>query len=273
VNISIKGCAIIAALCQMLSGYGFAAQDQPREVQPDHAAMVRTLSDQLRWHDEAGSKQYDTVKDDLTRRLLDEVDAYIADSFDASSATAAQVKAGLDALLGIKEGGLTNQFAFTANLPSGHFLIVGVELLRGGQAISEDAISFRAYEQAGKSYRLVSSTANLSDSSLVALHALALPSPPIAGQFWIMAWADVPPRSPFTIAMRLYAFDGKEFRTVWAPGEIISESINNAVSLDRNGELVISEMPDWHSSTVVEKRYALTADGPKKVSETSRDRK
>jgi hypothetical protein len=121
--------------------------------------------------------------------------------------------------------------------------------------------------------RLVASTDNLSHSALVDLHAKVLPAPPIAGEFWIMAWADVPPRAPFTIAMRLYAFDGKSFRTIWAPANIISENIGRAVGITADGSFIISQMPGWKSSTVINKRYELAATGPRQVSQSTTRRR
>ena len=159
------------AACRMLAVHAATAQTQAGDALTNHAAKVGALSAQLRWRDEAGMKQYDAVKDDVNRRILSELDGFISDNFQATSATADQVVAGLDGLLGRSDGDVTHNVAFSANLPSGRFLIIGIELRRGGEAINEDAFSFRAYAESGNKFVLVSKADDLGNSAGVDLRA------------------------------------------------------------------------------------------------------
>jgi hypothetical protein len=248
------------------------AQVQVTNGRTNHVEKVKTLSEQLRWHDEAGQEKYAATKDEVTRQVLNEIDAFVSDSFQPSSATAELVRAGLDALLGHKSGDVIHDLAFSVDLPRGHFLIAGIELSRGGDAIADDAISFRAYKAVGNRLVFAANTDNFSDSSLVDLHAEALSDLPAVGEFWFMAMAEVPPQSPPTVAMRLYAFDGEKFRTIWKPRNIIAADVDKAIEVTTGGFVVDSLFDPTggaaHSpSVVIHEQYVLTAGEPEKVAE------
>jgi hypothetical protein len=78
----------------------------------------------------------------LTNHIFAEVDGFVADSIQPNMAMN-QVTAALDTLLNRQRGSTSNSVALTTNLPDGPFLIIGVELERGGSAVEENAISFR----------------------------------------------------------------------------------------------------------------------------------
>jgi len=248
------------------------AQGQVSNGRTNHIEKVKTLSEKLRWHDEAGQEKYAATKHEVTRQVLNEIDAFVSDSFQPSSATTELVGAGLDALLGHKSGDVMHDLAFSVDLPHGHFLIAGIELSRGGDAIADDAISFRAYKAVGNRLVFAANTDNFSDSSLVDLHAEALSGLPAVGEFWFMAMAEVPPQSPTTVALRLYAFDGEKFRTVWEPRNIIAAGVGKAIEATTGGFVVDSLFDPTggaaHSpSVVIHEQYVLTVGEPEKVAE------
>jgi len=70
--------------------------------------------------------------------------------------------------------------------------------------------------------------------------------------------------------MRLYAFNGKSFRTVWSPENIISPNIDDAIQVGPNGR-VANRLPVWDSQTVLHDQYAVTPDGLKKAAESTTD--
>jgi hypothetical protein len=268
----------ISALCFLLVGAATSLAQEAR-ARTDRVAAARGLSSQLRWKDASSHKQYLARRDDVTRRLLKEVDGFIADSFQPGTATPDHVKAGLKLLLGHldhSESYMSNA-AIPVTLPKGRFLIAGVELLRGGTAIAEDAISFRAYRATGSKFVFVSSTEDLHSSDpdnpfLMGLYAKPLSVSPIAGEFWFLGLARVPPQSPPTVAMRLYAFDGERFRTVWAPKDILAEGTRQAIELTSDG-FIVSSLSDPGRPTgpgptfVIHTQYAVGPDGPKKTAE------
>ncbi len=150
----------------------------------------------------------------------------------------------------------------------------------GGDAVPEDAISFRAYKETGNNFALIVTTDPLptrNKDCLTNLRANALPVSPITGEFWFIALAEVPPQRPPTIAIRLYAFDGYEFRTIWEPQDIIAEGPEEAVEL-ANAGFTVNRLFDptgqaAHSPTaVIHEQYTVTAEGPRKVAEWRTDR-
>jgi hypothetical protein len=174
---------------------------------------------------------------------------------------------------------MTESEAFSVSLPTGRFLVVGVEVKRGGGAISENAMSLRAYRETGNQFVPAADTnyLHVRDVSqdggevgwepLVALRVKTLTSRPNGSEFWFLAWAEVPPRSPYTVTMRLFGFDGEKFRTIWAMDDFITPDVNRAVQVTADGGFTLSTMPDPRGVTVVNKQYAVTADGPQKVTE------
>ena len=134
----------------------------------------------------------------------------------------------------------------------------------------------------GETFVAVSSSCDLhsADSenpTLSSLRATALPAP-TPDEFWFAAWAQVIEQSPPTAAMRVYAFDGKVFRTIWAAKDFLTESdLGKAVELTTGG-FVLTKLFDPtgnhpHSpGIVIHEQYALTPDGPLKVTEWRTDR-
>ena len=247
------------------------AQAQVGDGQARLVEKVRTLSRQLRWH--AGDdEEFAAIKDKVTREILSDIDAFISDSFQSTSATPELVKGGLDALLDYKSGDEAHNVAFIVDLPQGHFLIVGIEVSRWVGAFAEDAISFRAYKQIANKFVFTTATGNLSDSLLMSLHAEALSKSPLPGEFWFLAMARMPPLSPPSVVIRLYAFDGQKFRIVWAPKNVEAEAVDKAVVVTGGGFLVDSlfdptGMAAGSPSVMIHEQYVLTAVGPKKTAE------
>jgi hypothetical protein len=267
-----------------LSVFGQAALAQSQQAIARATTVAELLKD-LRWHDNPSHDRYLDIRAERMQSLLSEIDGFVTETFSPGSATAVAVQDGLDALLGHKRGNLDNSVAFLSVLPVGRFLVVGVEIRRGGGALSEDAFSFRAYKDTGTAFAFIAETRfgtdvefgqtqrRLKDWEPVAfLNAKAVPAPPISNQFWFVTWAVASHFAPPVVAVRLYAFDGERFRTIWTPKDFVSES-STAVTLTADG-LTVRKLIDSTGGTpgsptvVVRERYALTADGPQKVLES-----
>lgn len=251
------------------------AQAAGAQISSSRAERVAKLFAQLRWDDEAGYKRYLASRDEVTHALLREVDRFIAESF-SSAVSPGDVKDGLDRLFGYKQGMAINNVAFSADLPGGTFLIVGVEIWRGGRAIAENAMSFRAYRHDSDRLTFVGATEDLhgGDATYDALdwlHVRRIDRPPVSSECWFLGWAMVPPRSPYTIAMRAYAFDGEAFRTVWKPLDVVVTSIEAAVDVEPTAFVVNSlfsvDGNPLHATEIKHEQFALTRDGPVVVAE------
>ena len=126
---------------------------QPHSV--NRTDEIRRLSRQLHWANARESQDYERNKAVVTQRLLKELDAFVDESFRPDGATAESVMQSLDSALGYKNGDTRHNVAFVAAVPTGLFLVAGIEVARGGLAIPEDAVSFRAYKAAESRLTLV----------------------------------------------------------------------------------------------------------------------
>jgi hypothetical protein len=257
-----------------LAAHATFAQTQGTAAPADRATTVARLLKELRWTGAEGHKAYLQTKDEQTKRVLDEVDGLVAESLSPGTTTAGHVKARLDTLLGHKKGDMEESAAFSVNLPSGRFLVVGVEVRRGGGAISENAMSLRAYRETENQYVPVADADYLHTGDptwedgfqpLADLRVKALTLQPIGNEFWFIAWAEVPPRSPYTVTMRLFGFDGEKFRTIWTTDDFMTPNVNRAIQITADGGFILRTTP--YRGPDVNKQYAVTADGPQKVTE------
>jgi hypothetical protein len=246
------------------------------------------MSKQLHWKDgpvdgfPLGYDQYLATKDALTNQILAEVDEFVADSIQPNMAMN-QVTAALDKLLNRPRGSTSNSVALTTNLPDGPFLIIGVELERGGAAIDEGAISFRAYQNQNGKFVFIGATndlhsSNATNSALCCVYAKSLSSPPVTGEFWFVPWAVVPPQSPYTVALRLFTFDGRQFRKLWSPPDIRTVArLENVVEVTSAGFTVESAIDSTGGAAlspnvIIREQYALSVNGPVKITETQVNR-
>jgi hypothetical protein len=237
--------------------------------------LIGDLSNRLRWHGEDEHNEYERTKAAVTERLLEEVDGFVVDNFLPGKVTPDSVREGVDALLGHKKDDTMHDVAFSVNLPAGRFLILGVELWRGGGALLEDAISFRAYSQNRSRLVPVAHTDVWDGVDIWAgvnnLHAKPLPTAPVPGEFWFLALGQVHPSlTPPMIAIKLWAFDGRGFRAVWTPENITAKGPAEAVEITTAGFIVVSLVdPTGRAARspnlVVHEQFLLTPDGPQKV--------
>jgi hypothetical protein len=240
------------------------------------AARVTELVGSVRWRTADERREYDATKDALTNQLLQEIDGIMVASVAPQSMNLGQVRISLDALLGHAPKSLRGSLVFDVTLPNGHFLLIGVEIPRGGGTIPEDAISFRAYKDVGERFALVSNIEFLhqdiwhdGSAPLSSMNARALTRQPIGTQFRFLAWANLPSgASPPTVAVRLFGFDGDQFVVTWQRDDFMSPFPTDAVTVTADGGFIISRMPDPRGTRVVNESYAVTADGPQKVTES-----
>jgi hypothetical protein len=102
----------------------------------------------------------------------------------------------------------------------------------------------------------------------VSLEARTLPRSPFASEFWFIAWAEIPPLSPPKMTVRLFAFDGENFRTVWTTDDFTAPDFTLAVPITQDSGFSMSRMPDPRGNRVLVAQYALTADGRVSENET-----
>jgi hypothetical protein len=266
--------ATITAGVLLLANSGAASGGQNVVAPTARAQHVRVLLGSARWSSREGRRQYLAIKDAITSQVLQEIDGVIVESVSPKSMSLVAIRAVLDGLLDHKRGDLQDSLAFDVTLPNGRFLLIGVEIARGGGAISENAISFRAYRATGDRFVFVSHVEYSHEDlwhdgsePLASINARPLSQQPIATQWWFAAWAAVPSLAPPTITVRLFAFDGEGFTIVWKRADFTSSYVTDAVRVTPGG-FVISRIPDHLDNRVINESYAVTADGPQKVTES-----
>jgi hypothetical protein len=219
----------IATLLIGAHGWGYQrAESTPNNT--DVKSKIDQLRSRLRWSDENSQHEYKTNRAQVTNEIWTLIDSFIAQTY-SGSVNPEQLKAALDSMLGHKAGGLENTVVLPVDIPAGKFVIAGLEVTRGGRAIAEDAVSFRAYREMDGRWTLVSHVELEPEYDFLAdLHALALPQG-FPGTFGLIAWAMEPPLAPYKVITRVYAFDGQKFTTVWAPRSFITGDVDSFVRL------------------------------------------
>ncbi len=223
-------------ICALLLGTQCMGQTQPGLTSTTGLkSKIDQLKSQLRWSDESTRKEYRANCAQVTNQIWTLIDNFIAQAYSSGDISPDQLKSVLNSLLGHKSGDLENTVVLPVDIPAGKFVIVGLEVTRGGGAIAEDAISFRAYGKQDGRWTLVSHVELEPEYDfLTDLNALALPQG-FPKTFGFIAWADEPPLAPFKVLARIYAFDGQQLTTVWAPPSFITGNVPSFVTLTTTG--------------------------------------
>jgi len=85
-----------------------------------------------------------------------------------------------------------------------------------------------------------------------------LPSP-LAHESWFLAWGPNQSANGYVVRVRVYAFDGMTFRTVWQRDGLLNAKLRKTTS-----GFIIDHVPR-ESSHEVHDEYVLTPDGPLKI--------
>ena len=185
-------CTALLLICPRLLGHAGNKPDsspQAHEVaRSAHARKVARLSNALTFHDGSDLEAYRKAKDAATASLFSELDQYIVESFNAETASASDVKAGLDALLPMHAPLLDQGTPLIKSLQlgPGWFLLTGVELRRGGAAIDESAFRLAAYSAVQGVFRLVDSVGSEMEDAVY----LYFPTSPVQGETWVLCFGE-----------------------------------------------------------------------------------
>ncbi len=202
---------------------------------PGLKSQIERLKSRLRWSDESSRKEYRANRAQVTNQIWTLIDSFVAQTYNSSNISPEQLKSTLNSLLGHKSGDVENTVVLPVDILAGKFVIVGLEVTRGGGAIAENGMSFRAYGKVYGRWTLLSHVELEPEYDfLVDLNALALPQG-FPGTFGFIAWADEPPLAPHEEIVRVYNFDGQEFTTVWAPKTFITAPVSSFVTLTSTG--------------------------------------
>jgi hypothetical protein len=234
------------------------AADEPKRQTP---SALAEMSRQLRWNDAESHAQYDLIKDKVTDRLLTTVDGFVA-SGRLIGANGAAVKEAIDMLLVDFKSPALGNVAFWTELPSGRYLLLGLDVSRLSGATLDDAIAFRAYRESNGRLLYASQAARDLDGWVLE-KLFALPS--ITGEqdrrFMVLVRAPSI-GTPYLLKARLYTFDGSAFRALWTSDDFRTDYIESAVRKTATGFAVQRyDKQNPAAWRFVEDEYIQTPDG------------
>jgi hypothetical protein len=165
---------------------------------------------------EAAAKRV-AAMDEVASQIHGEVDAYLARVVDPNRADRQRIEQDLHRIL-----------AHLCDTPPSVFVLdtaksrswVAAYGLRKGALVGEHAtsVTLRAYSVTDRGVRLAAFTGDdLDGYANLAVQELHSPVP---DEVWLLVWGQMTGANGPNIRMRIYACDGKKFRTVWMPENI-----------------------------------------------------
>jgi hypothetical protein len=161
--------------------------------------------------------------------------------------------------VGADDGDLPSSFGL--DRAGEHFLLIAYALGAGIHGLG--SVTIRAYRAVNGRFELADSTGSDMDGCELFIRELHSPVP---NETWLLAWGAVTgSNGPGIFLVRVYAFDGAKFRTVWKPESALG--VTATVTADgfsiRHVDREHSIGPGWQ---YVQDDYALvTPDGPRLI--------
>jgi hypothetical protein len=164
-------------------------------------------------------RYYDEM-DDVTRQLRVEVDAYIeqvVDPRDAPSQIAGRLQRLLRRAPHPDYG--DGPFAEASDFAAGHALTIAYTIVRRPH---HDSAAIRGYlEKAGRFELTATAGEDFAGFNMFRREL----SSRIPGELWLMAWGQAHTANGSIVRLRVYAFDGRAFRTVWSPEDLFNARV------------------------------------------------
>jgi hypothetical protein len=263
----------IFSVLLLLTPFALQAQsDTDAPALRDVKARVATISRQLRWTQSSEAARYRENRDALTAQIHTSIDGYVVEKADPSRITSGVMEADLREILAVS-GNSTEYsgppYARVTELPAGRSLVIGYKLTRGGGAVDDSAVAFRGYRVEQRRFKLVDAIGSEFDGYGLFTHEL---KSPLQGETWLLAWGGLSGFNGNKTRLRIYAFDGNQFRTVWSP----PDALNVSVEFTGDGFSIIRLDEERYYKThacpcSLQEDYALMNDGPKLIFSRYRD--
>jgi len=218
---------IAGALLLIVIGAGIKAarsQQPVDERDRDAANRITALSASLRFNgDEPDASRRLHDLDGATKRLFSEVDHFIQASVTASeSSHGAQSR--LRTVLSAHKPNpeyADLPFARFADLRAGRSLLVAYTIVRGPH---NDVATIRGYRaRPDQGLELVATAGDDFDGYSMFKSELASPFP---DEIWLLSWGINHTFNGRLTRFRVYAFDGQDIKTVWAPADVFNASVS-----------------------------------------------
>ena len=229
----------------------------PSALDRDVAARIAGLSAGLHFEtaDPAESARRRAELGKLTDRLHAEVDSYVRVALTANE-RAERVQARLRTVLAVHKpnpdyGDLP--LVRIADLRAGRSMIAAYTIVRGPH---DDAATIRGYRWNIDRFELAGTAGdNFAGYNMFKTELRS----PLPGEFWLIAWGQAQTFNGKKVRVRVYAFDGQDFRTVWSPEDLFNATLRIA----EPGFVIDEEMPFAPYERHAE--YRVTVNGIVKI--------
>lgn len=231
---------------------GFGQQDDN-----DVAGRVRVLSAELKLDSVDDARERERLQR-ATALVREEIDRFIQTAI-SPTANSTTVQARLRGVLSahVPNPDLADPpFARAVDLVSGRALVVAYTIVRPPHF---DSATIRGYRRDIDRYEFADATgADFGDDlDGFSLQLRELPSPQRA-EAWCLAWGKSHTFNGSKVRVRVYAFDGEHFRTVWSPEDVYDAEVQVTARGFSIEHLVVDATPRY----TVHDDYSLTVDGP-----------
>jgi hypothetical protein len=198
--------------------------------------------------DPADKDRYFKDMDDVTAGVRGEIDNYLQSVVDPREPSQ-QIQSRLRKLLPRTPNPLYGDAPFVqvAELPTGRSLLVAYTIVRPPH---HNWATVRGYLQTSDRFQFMGETARDFDGFNMFKRELRSPIP---GELWLMAWGQSEGGNGKIVRFRVYAFDGRSFRTVWNPADMFDANVSFSDS-----RFVIDH---YQRPYEIHDQYLLTPDG------------
>jgi hypothetical protein len=213
----VKSCIEIVVAATFVLG-SVPAQEvvKDSDLQSQRTDRVRRLSDELRFKNaddiKLMTKEYVESRVAQIRAIVRE---QMLDTLRRTD-TLEKVRGSVMAVLGYSEqlDDRAHSSAYVADLKGQRAVVVGYNVLYGGSAIPNSKVVIEAYRQVGAIYEFVAQTGETLENCDLSLDQLDSPR---GTEAWFLARGRLFGPMDYQEIVRIYSFDGYQFRELWAP--------------------------------------------------------
>jgi hypothetical protein len=256
-----KAVWLASALVATVLTQNSTAQGPSPDRQAEEAARARVNAAMERLTDlpldPAEESRFWRGEDTLTESVTREVDGLVASRIPATASSQAAEAQLRQLLMDHKPEREYSDEAFVrvGNLRYGRSLVAAYTLVRGPH---HDLAAIRGYrEQADGRFQFVSKSTDFEGRTMMVRELRS----PFADEIWFLAWGRVHSANGSWLYLEAFAFDGQQFRVLWRPDPMEAASIE----MTRAGFAVTHHRRDFSPPGSVRDEYAITANGPVKI--------
>jgi hypothetical protein len=265
---TLRRFAILASGLALVLRLTPAQETRPTARAAERAAKLKELSSQLQVSNQEDAIRYTPeFRDKLTGQARELLRMQVQETLDESGGDADALLRALKLMAPSPPSEYTGASNVFRTLIWGvPVAITGFELDRGGAGAPETKVFMQAYRKGLTGWALTAETGDDFDSYRLNVKQLTSPR---FGEVWFLAYGDLTGYNGHKIRLRIYAFDGEKFTTVWSPPDRLDATVTVAGDtfkvhrIDEKQHYELREVPFFRTD-----EYLLTASGVVQLSST-----